>query len=258
MVGLHHPVHAIGANLHIAVMWPLHWVVFRGKSAWKEECTVLEAGSQCIFAQPGTSAVARPPIALVRSRGLLHWHPPLASVVLSLINAAECLPTSCSFQASGRELFSASTNGSLVAAGGGDSILFWDRRKAQPLTSFGDTHAQVCSATVWAGAGCVIMEGLMDSEHWGAVAAVQAGRGVRFRGMERHWVVLRKESCRKMQGATSVCACPGRPAPATTFLFMCCPVMMGGWAARQCRMCPRSPSTLCTGTCWSAARRMGS
>ncbi|GAB4815922.1 hypothetical protein N2152v2_002968 [Parachlorella kessleri] len=46
------------------------------------------------------------------------------------------------FQASGRELFCASTTGTLVAAGGGDSILFWDRRKAQPLTSFGDTHAQ--------------------------------------------------------------------------------------------------------------------
>lgn len=47
------------------------------------------------------------------------------------------------FQAPNRELLSASTNGTLVAAGSADSILFWDRRRAAPLTSFGDTHAQV-------------------------------------------------------------------------------------------------------------------
>ncbi|KAI3427924.1 hypothetical protein D9Q98_006316 [Chlorella vulgaris] len=40
------------------------------------------------------------------------------------------------------ELLSCSTNGTLVAAGGGDKILFWDRRTQRPLASWDDTHAQ--------------------------------------------------------------------------------------------------------------------
>lgn len=57
------------------------------------------------------------------------------------------------FHAPNRELLTASTNGTLVAAGAGDAVLFWDRRKAQPLASFGDTHAQVLTQiTAWPGA----------------------------------------------------------------------------------------------------------
>ncbi|KAL4444367.1 hypothetical protein ABPG75_012104 [Micractinium tetrahymenae] len=40
------------------------------------------------------------------------------------------------------ELLSCSTNGTLVAAGGGDKVLFWDRRTQRPIASFDDTHCQ--------------------------------------------------------------------------------------------------------------------
>lgn len=38
------------------------------------------------------------------------------------------------------------TNGTLIAAGAGDNLLFWDRKTRQPLTSFKDTHAQDITA----------------------------------------------------------------------------------------------------------------
>lgn len=77
-----------------------------------------------------------------------------------------------------------------MAAGGGDSVLFWDRRKAQPLASFGDTHAQVrlagwqlhwcwlpCTSSA-AAAGCILVASLDDwCQHGFRLAISSRGEG---------------------------------------------------------------------------------
>jgi hypothetical protein len=42
------------------------------------------------------------------------------------------------------------TNGTLIVAGAGDNLLFWDRKTRQSLTSFKDTHAQDITACIFA------------------------------------------------------------------------------------------------------------
>jgi WD repeat-containing protein 89 len=46
------------------------------------------------------------------------------------------------FDSGGAPLQCCHSNGTLVAAGGRDNVLFWDRRTGRPAASFSDTHAQ--------------------------------------------------------------------------------------------------------------------
>ena len=46
------------------------------------------------------------------------------------------------YRAGNQEIACSSTNGTLIAAGARDNILFWDRLSGRPLTSFTDTHFQ--------------------------------------------------------------------------------------------------------------------
>jgi len=132
---------------------------------------VSEAEQESGAARPHWMAVAdweccwRPGAGLREGVFLHPCQELLAAAAIRLLNHLAAAPTPlmpCSYRVPRLELLSCSTNGTLVAAGGGDKVLFWDRR----------TQVCACGCRVarllvgWNDACIAQLPGLPPPAHW--------------------------------------------------------------------------------------------